>query len=96
MSSIRFRCFSRISIYVKHVTRSDGELQLSIAGVVSSFARLLGGGPKTDEQDLSSRFAALGYDTDTLANTLLAVLVGCTVELSQGMSLPQAIMWRVC
>jgi linoleate 10R-lipoxygenase len=51
---------------------------------VSTFAKFLGGSPKAEDQDLSNRFAALGLDSDTLANSLLAVLVACTVEMTQG------------
>lgn len=36
----------------------------------------------TNHDELVARFANLGYDGDTLANSLLAVLVGSTVELS--------------
>ena len=57
--------------------------QFSVFSLISSFAKLLGGSQKSDD-DLSARFVALGYENDTLANSILAVLVGCTVELSQG------------
>ena len=53
-------------------------------GLVSSFVKLFGGAPKPQDE-WSARFAALGYHDDTLANLLLAVVVGSTVELSQGM-----------
>ncbi|KAJ3551142.1 hypothetical protein NM688_g4896 [Phlebia brevispora] len=53
----------------------------SIFGVVS---RMLGGVPSAQD-DLMQRFAALGYDNDTLANSILAVLVGATVEMSEGL-----------
>ena len=38
----------------------------------------------TTHDELVARFASLGYDSDTLANSLLAILVGSTVEMSQG------------
>lgn len=38
---------------------------------------------KTDHDELQDRFHALGYEADTLANSILAIVVGATVELSQ-------------
>lgn len=53
--------------------------------MVSTFARLLSGSTRSTQDDLTSRLGALGQDTDTLANSLLAILVGSTVDMSQGM-----------
>lgn len=58
--------------------------QLSIVNVVNSVSKFLHGGNKSMQDELGERFAALGYDNDTLANSILAVLVGASVELSQG------------
>ena len=52
--------------------------------MVNSFAKLFGGGSNGRQDDMMSRFAALGYDNETLANSILAVLVGSTVDMSQG------------
>lgn len=70
-----------ISVLLKAIKASHRQ-GFSISGLVTSFSRLLGGG---DPNDLPTRLAALGYDDDTLANSLLAILVGCTVELSQAL-----------
>ncbi len=58
--------------------------QLSLAGVVSTFARLLGGGARTKQDDIMARFAEKGIEGDELANSVLALLVGATVEMSEG------------
>ncbi|PSS35388.1 hypothetical protein PHLCEN_2v1661 [Hermanssonia centrifuga] len=59
--------------------------RLSIAGVFSSFARLINGGGRNGHDELVSRFSALGYDNDTLANSILAILIGSTVDMSQAL-----------
>lgn len=56
--------------------------KFSIAGVVGTLSRIFTGSKAPE--DYASRFAALGYDDDTLANSILAVMVGATVEFSQG------------
>jgi len=40
---------------------------------------------KTDHGEILKRLTALGYSHDQLANSILAILVGSTVELSIGM-----------
>ncbi|KAF7796357.1 hypothetical protein EIP86_007534 [Pleurotus ostreatoroseus] len=58
----------------------------SLAGVVDAFARLLGGGSaRTAQDELKARFAEKGIEGDELANAVLAVLVGSTVEMSEGL-----------
>ena len=64
--------------------QSSRRIQLSLSNVISSFARLLNGGGRPQEDDLAARFAAAGLEGDTLANSVLAVIVGCTVEMSLG------------
>ena len=61
--------------------------QYSLAGVVDAFARLLdGGSARTAQDELKARFAEKGIEGDELANAVLAVLVGSTVEMSEGSS----------
>lgn len=72
------------------LTRTYLITQLSLAGVVSTFARLLSGGGRTRQDDIMARFAEKGIEGDQLANSVLAVLVGATVEMSEGTSLSWA------
>ncbi|GJE90952.1 linoleate diol synthase and cytochrome P450 domain-containing protein [Phanerochaete sordida] len=68
-----------VGVLLKHIkaVHSSGTL----SSLVSAFASLFVG----QKDDWHARFAALGYDDDTLANSILAVLVGCSVELSQAL-----------
>ncbi|OSX64325.1 hypothetical protein POSPLADRAFT_1054938 [Postia placenta MAD-698-R-SB12] len=62
---------------------SGGGSRLSIVGFVETIAEMFLGQKKSDFDELRERLAVLGYSSNTLANTILAVLVGATVELSQ-------------
>lgn len=57
--------------------------RLSIFGLLDSLSQMFK--PRTDHDELVERFSRLGYDTNTLANSVLAVMVGSTVELSQAL-----------
>ncbi|KAI0343269.1 linoleate diol synthase [Trametopsis cervina] len=72
-----------IEALLGHIKNTYGRSRLSLHNVVQSVSRFLGHSNKTIQEDLSARFSELGYDTDTLANSVLAVLVGASVELSQ-------------
>ncbi|KZT10132.1 linoleate diol synthase [Laetiporus sulphureus 93-53] len=60
-----------------------GSSRLSIIGVVESIAEIFLGREKSDKDELIESLTQLGFPTDTLANSILAVLVGATVEMSQ-------------
>lgn len=77
---------------LKHINNAYNPAFSIFGSVVSSLSKLFSAETKP-QQDYVSRFAALGYDSDTLANSILAVLVSCTVELSQGM-IAMAIAWK--
>ncbi|GJE95217.1 linoleate dioxygenase-like and cytochrome P450 domain-containing protein [Phanerochaete sordida] len=66
-------------VLLKHIkeVHSNGTL----ASLVSAFAGLF----ISPKNDWRARFALLGYDDNTLANAILAILVGCSVELSQAL-----------
>lgn len=68
---------------LKHINNTYNPGFSIFGSMVSSLSKLFST-ETTPQQDYVSRFAALGYDSDTLANSVLAVLVSCTVELSQG------------
>ncbi|KIP10018.1 hypothetical protein PHLGIDRAFT_101881 [Phlebiopsis gigantea 11061_1 CR5-6] len=72
-----------ISTLLKHIKNAHAP-SFSLFGVVSSFAKLFSGEPTHSAHDYHERLAALGYDADTLANSVLAVLVA-SVELSQAL-----------
>lgn len=56
--------------------------KLSFTGVLSTMSHIFTIPNMHDE--FISRFIKLGYDSNKMANTLLAFLVGTTVEMSQG------------
>ncbi|TCD67949.1 hypothetical protein EIP91_011750 [Steccherinum ochraceum] len=59
-------------------------LSLSFTGVLSTMSHIFTIPNMHDE--FISRFIKLGYDSNKMANTLLAFLVGTTVEMSQGLT----------
>ncbi|OBZ73945.1 Linoleate 10R-lipoxygenase [Grifola frondosa] len=78
----------------KHVDNLLGDIRrafgatgrLSIVEFVEEkLSHFFGRHEKTDRGKLMDRFHALGYLPETLCNSILAVLVGATVELSQSM-----------
>ncbi|KAI0078682.1 linoleate diol synthase [Panus rudis PR-1116 ss-1] len=58
-------------------------IRLSVSGFLNALSQIFRG--KSDHDELAARFATLGYDSDTLANSILAILVGATVEMSQAL-----------
>ncbi|KAI0704264.1 heme peroxidase [Cytidiella melzeri] len=76
---------SHIDALLGHIKSSYGRPRLSIINVVTSMSKLLSNSNKSIQEVLASRMSALGYDIDTVANSVLAVLVGASVELSQAM-----------
>ncbi|CCL98613.1 uncharacterized protein FIBRA_00615 [Fibroporia radiculosa] len=60
-----------------------GSSRLSIVGFVESITEIFLGSKKTERAELLERLQSLGYDRDTQANSVLAVLIGSTVEMSQ-------------
>ncbi|EKM53767.1 uncharacterized protein PHACADRAFT_260261 [Phanerochaete carnosa HHB-10118-sp] len=73
-----------IDVLLRQIKGPQANSGFSLFSIFSFFAKLFGGGQKS-EGDLSARFTSLGYDNDTLANSILAILVGCTVEMSQAL-----------
>ncbi|CAL1714626.1 unnamed protein product [Somion occarium] len=57
--------------------------KLSISGVFETLSHIING--RSDHDEVIRRFNNIGYDINTLANTILAILVGSTVELSQSL-----------
>lgn len=51
-----------------------------IAGVLNNVFKA-----RTFHDELKERLLALGYDLDTLAHAILAIVVGATVEMSQSL-----------
>ncbi|GJE94143.1 linoleate diol synthase-like and cytochrome P450 domain-containing protein [Phanerochaete sordida] len=68
-----------VGVLLKHIKAAHSSGTLT--SLASAFAGIFIG--RTDSWH--ARFALLGYDDDTLANVILAVLVGCSVELSQAL-----------
>ncbi|PCH36246.1 linoleate diol synthase [Wolfiporia cocos MD-104 SS10] len=64
-------------------TSLNASSRLSIVGFVETLTGLFTGRERSSHDVLSERLVQLGYPADTLANMLLAVLVGATVEMSQ-------------
>ncbi|KAI0766618.1 linoleate diol synthase [Trametes elegans] len=63
-----------------------GGSKLSLAGIFGSISQIFTGGPSKSGGDaFVERVQALGYDAETLCNSVLALMVGATVELSQAM-----------
>ena len=58
-----------------------GYPQISISGLIDTISNIFKG--KSDHDEIVQRINSLGFDSDTLANSILAILVGSTVELSQ-------------
>ncbi|THH32027.1 hypothetical protein EUX98_g2160 [Antrodiella citrinella] len=59
-------------------------LNLSVSGILSAVSNIFK--TPTNHDELVARFASLGYDSDSVANSMLAILVGSTVELSQALT----------
>jgi len=55
---------------------------MSIAGFVGSISTMFSKGKKTERHDFLKHLHDIGYSDDQLANTILAIMVGFTVELS--------------
>lgn len=69
--------------------------QLSLYGIVETISEIFLGHKKNDRTEFMERLHALGYSSDTLCNSILAFLVGSTVEMSQGMlSLVSMFLYR--
>ncbi|KAK7686255.1 hypothetical protein QCA50_010475 [Cerrena zonata] len=58
-------------------------LKLSITDFIDTISSLFKG--KSDHDEIVQRFNSIGYDIDTLANSILSILVASTVELSQSL-----------
>lgn len=58
-------------------------LKISIAGILDSVQDALGK-HKKHEHEFMEKLIATGKPIDELANSVLSVLVACTVETSQG------------
>lgn len=59
-------------------------MQLSVAGLLESVSQFFTGNDKSGKQEFVARLRALGSDTEMQCNMVLALLVGSTVELTQG------------
>ncbi|KAH9932667.1 linoleate diol synthase [Amylocystis lapponica] len=68
-----------------HVVGSDfsGPPWLSLGGLVEAVTHMFFPQQKSGRDELMGRLDALGYAPETLCNSVLAVLVGGTVEMSQ-------------
>ncbi|KAI0923759.1 hypothetical protein AcV5_009223 [Taiwanofungus camphoratus] len=60
-----------------------GASRLSLYGIVETISEIFLGHKKNDRTEFMERLHALGYSSDTLCNSILAFLVGSTVEMSQ-------------
>ena len=60
-------------------------LKLSIAGIVDTVSSLFSKPKKSEHSVLMKRLHELGESRDQLANTVLALMVGASVELSLSM-----------
>ncbi|KAH8104009.1 linoleate diol synthase [Cristinia sonorae] len=69
---------------LEYIKESSGGIKLSISGFINAVSNIFK--KPTDHDELVARFAGMGYDDDTLANSLLALLVGSTVEMSQALT----------
>jgi linoleate 10R-lipoxygenase len=57
---------------------------MQLSGFVGAVTSAFNKPKKTEHGDILKRLTALGYSHDHLANSILAILVGSTVELSIG------------
>ena len=53
---------------------------------METVSNLFSKGDKTEKHAFTERLRGLGLDVDTQCNMVLALMVGSTVELSQGLS----------
>lgn len=67
-------------------------LKLSIAGIVETVSSLFSKSKKSDHSVLMKRLHELGQSHDQLANTVLALMVGASVELSLSMKIPLTML----
>jgi linoleate 10R-lipoxygenase len=68
---------------------ASGGQRLSIAGLVDTISQIFTGPKKNGRQDIIKRLYDIGQSSDQLANSILAIIVGATVELS--LSLTNAV-----
>lgn len=58
-------------------------MKFSVAGITGVLNNVFKA--RTFHDELKERLLALGYDLDTLAHAILAIVVGATVEMSQSL-----------
>jgi cytochrome P450 len=69
--------------HIKTNLSIGGGQRFSVAGIVDTISQIfLSNRKKSDRQDLLKRLYDIGHDSDQLANSVLAILIGSTVELS--------------
>jgi len=67
-------------------------LKLSISGIVGTVSSLFSKPKKSEHTVLMKRLHELGQSHDELANTVLALMVGASVELSLSMKMPSMML----
>ncbi|KAI0369199.1 linoleate diol synthase [Pilatotrama ljubarskyi] len=67
------------------IRQQFGGSRLSLANLFGTVSQMFSRQAKSSRDTFAERMSTLGYDAETQANSVLALLVGSTVELSQAM-----------
>jgi len=67
---------------LRHIKGHLSAHRMSIAGLVDAVSQLFSKSKMTERHELVKRLGDLGHSTDEVANSILAIMVGFTVELS--------------
>jgi hypothetical protein len=59
--------------------------KMPFAGLIGTMSNLFGGKGKKNHNEIVKRLFALGHSTEHVVNSILALMVGATVEMSLGM-----------
>ncbi|KAI8996529.1 linoleate diol synthase [Trametes punicea] len=81
LTKLQKRVTSEVDDLKALIRQQFGGSRLSFASIFQIFARQA----KSSKSVFTERLQALGYDAETQCNSVLALLVGATVELSQAM-----------
>ncbi|KAF9466079.1 linoleate diol synthase [Collybia nuda] len=72
----------KLLMHIKNHLHGNGSNRNSVAGIVGSVNAMFSKPKKTEQHELIKRLAQIGRSGDELANTVLALMVASTVELS--------------
>ncbi|OJT01856.1 Linoleate 10R-lipoxygenase [Trametes pubescens] len=85
LTKLQRKVTAEVNTLLGHIRQQFGGSRLSLANIFETVSHIFTRQPKSSHDTFAERLHALGYDSETQANAVLALLVGATVELSQEM-----------